>query len=80
MLLLCWRDLLSYDGATFDDLTKGLRSELSVLESHLKSRTWLVGQGMTLADVVTAATVKYFFESLLNCMIICAEDIKENSG
>ena len=64
--MLCWRDLLSYDGAAFDDLTKGLRSELSVLESHLKSRTWLVGQGMTLADVVTAATVKYFFESVLD--------------
>ena len=41
-------------------------SELSVLEVHLEANTWLVGNAMTLADVVSSATVKYFFENVLD--------------
>ncbi|QDZ18022.1 prolyl-tRNA ligase [Chloropicon primus] len=54
-----------YDSAAFDDLVKGVRAELSLLELHLKSRTWLAGNAMTLADVVAASTVKYLFEHVL---------------
>ena len=55
----------NYDQKTFEEITKGLTSELKGLEQHLKKHTWLVGNTISLADVVVASTLKYFFETTL---------------
>ena len=46
-------------------LTKVLPAYLSGLNEHLKESKWLVGDRMTLADIITFIVVKFMFEHLM---------------
>jgi len=55
----------NYDKKVFEELQGGLVTELFALEKHLEASTWLVGNSITLADVVACALLKYLLEAVL---------------
>ena len=57
---------MDFKQAVHDKAVGDLHKALSVVESHLLSRTFLVGEAVTLADIVLAATLFYPFKLVLD--------------
>lgn len=53
------------DPATVDEASKYFRQYSAVLDNHLRGRKYLVGDGLTVADFVVAATLPYAEEARL---------------
>ena len=60
------RGLAEYDAAAYDQALAELLEALQKLEAHLASRTWLVGEALTLADVLCACSLWNMFHMVLD--------------
>jgi len=49
----------------FDKLVAQIKSNLGMVESHLKGKDYLVGKSMTVADLVLASNLLFAFQTVL---------------
>jgi glutathione S-transferase len=50
----------------FNDLVKNLKSEIKTLDTHLKGRSYLVGESVTTADIIASCALILPFQSVLD--------------
>ncbi len=53
------------DAAALDKATTGFKRYAAVLEAHLRGRSWLVGEALSVADFAVAITLPYAAEAKL---------------
>lgn len=57
--------IVSVDQATIDSGKESLKKSLSILNSVLLTQTWLVGERLTLADIVVATSLLQAYQTVL---------------
>ena len=61
-LVLCFENHNHNDSHSYEKAKADLATALKVLEDHLQKKTFLVGNRVTLADIVVASTLLYPFK------------------